>query len=142
MKPGGGDLTFPAVLEKTFADPERWDKEAKDADRRREEAERLRKKLLEKIKKQMQDEYNRQQQEANQDGTEKTDPMTVEGEDGEDIPLAPLVTPDPLATLAPEEPLATLDTLPTPAPLEDDNPPLVPLVPSSDENVNDFPQHQ
>ncbi len=128
MKPGGGDLKFPAVLEKAFADPDRWDKEAQKEDKRREEAERLRKELLEKIKKQMQDEYNKQQ-DASRDESQKTDPMTAEGEDGEDIELAPLVTPAPLTD---DDKLATL------AP-EDDNPPIVPLVPSPGENADGFP---
>ncbi len=140
MKPGGGDLTFPAVLEKAFADPDRWDKEAKEADRRRKEADRLLKELLEKIKKQTQDEYNKQQGGAGGD-SETTGPMTVPGEDGEDIPLAPLVTDDPLAPLVSEEPLAPLVSEEPLAPLVTEDP-LAPLTPTGDEEVHDFPSRQ
>ena len=141
MRPGGGDLTFPAVLEKTFADPDRWDKEAKEADRRRKEADRLLKELLEKIKKQTQDEYNKQQQQGAGEESADTDPMTVPGEKGEDIPLAPLVTEDPLAPLVSEDPLAPLVSEDPLAPLTTEDP-LAPLVPSGDEDVNDFPSRQ
>lgn len=140
MKAGGGDLEFPAILEKAFADPDRWDKEAKEADRRREEAERLRKELLEKLKKQMQDEYNRQQREQNTEGSETTDPLTVEDENGEEIPLATLVpvlpTLEPvLPTLEPVDALATLAA--------DDGPaPLAPLVPQDGEAVDSFPSRK
>lgn len=141
MKPGGGDLTFPAVLEKSFADPNRWDKAAKDADKRRKEAEKLIKQLLDKIKKQMQDELAKQQNTGN-DGASTTDPMTVTVDDGKEVPLAPLVTPEPDVSLAPlvtEEPLASLAPL-VPADT-DELAPLAPLVPSSDEGASDFPSH-
>lgn len=147
MKPGGGNLEFPAVLEKAFADPDRWDKEAKNADKRREEAEKLRKKMLEKLKKQMQDEYKKQQEDKTKADSESTDPMTVPGENGEDIPLAPLVTEDPLAPLVTVEPLATLGTVEPLATLGTEEPlatlgteePLWPLTPQNGEEVNGFP---
>jgi hypothetical protein len=139
MKPGGGDLEFPAVLEKTFSDPDYWDKQARDADRRRKEADKLIKQLLDKIKKQMQDELAKQQ-ETGKDGQASTDPMTARDDSGNDVPLAPLVTPDPLAPLVTDEPLAPLVTEDPLAPLVTEDP-LAPLVPTPDENVIDFPAH-
>jgi len=118
MRPGGGDLEFPAVLEKTFHDPNR---EAKEADARRKRAEELRKKLLEKMKKQIQEEW-KENETAAEGEKSSTDPLTVTGDNGEEIPLAPLEPDDPLASLVPSE---------------DD--PLASLVPAGDESVNDFP---
>ena len=133
MRPSGGNLEFPAVLEKTFTDPDQWDKEARDADKRRAEAEKLRKQMLEKLKKQIQDEYRRQQQENSKNDSESTtaDPLSVTDEQGEDIDLAPL-------TPATEEiPLETL------VPATESGPdPLASLVPEPGEAVEDFPNRQ
>lgn len=112
LKPGGGNLEFPAVLEKTFADPDRFDKEAAAADARRKKAEAERDKWLEDMKKKA---------EEAADATEPTqDPLAplVPTEE----PLAPLTpTEDPLAPLTPtEDPLAPLtedEAPPFPAPL-------------------------
>ena len=124
MRPGGGDLTFPAVLEKTFADPDRWDKEARDADRRREEADRMLKELKEKIKQRTQEEYQKKQAEKANEESRVTEPIIVKDSQGNDVELAPLVpvTEDPLAPLVP-----VTDDL------------LAPLVPTPDEEVADFP---
>lgn len=122
MRPGGGDLEFQAVLEKAFHDPNR---EAKEEDARRKRAEDLRKKMLDKMKEEM-----RKEQEAKDNAakgeTSSTDPLTVPGDNGEDITLAPLVPSDGDIELAPL------------VPPEDDTD-LAPLVPSESEGVNDFP---
>lgn len=131
MKPGGGDLEFPAVLEKAFHDPNR---EAKEADARRERAEELRKKVLKEMKEQTQKEWS-ENEDAGEGEKSSTEPLTVTGDNGEEIPLAPLLPSeeDPLAPLVPSED----DDLAPLVPSEDDD--LAPLVPNEDENVNDFP---
>jgi hypothetical protein len=133
MRPGGGDLEFPAVLEKAFADPDRWDKEAAEADRRRKEAEEMQKQIQEQLKKQMEDQYKEQQE--NGGDSETTDPLApLVSED----PLAPLVTEDPLAPLVSEDPLAPLVSEdPLGALVSED--PLAPLTPQEGEEVTDFP---
>jgi hypothetical protein len=138
MKPGGGDLEFKAVMEKTFTDPDKWDKEAAEADRRREEAERLRKELLEKIKKQMQDEYNKQQSREGDGTTESTSPVPSGDEDTDLAPLVPEDSSDTdLAPLVPEENSDT-DLAPL-VPEDSSDIDLAPLVPTNDETVDDFP---
>lgn len=89
MKPGGGDLEFPAVLEKTFSDPDKWEKAAKEADRRRKEAERRRKEMQKQMEQQMKEELAQKEKEKDQNPSEKTDLLT--DENGNPIPLAPLV---------------------------------------------------
>jgi len=143
MKPGGGDLEFPAILEKTFSDEDRWDKAAKDADRKRAEAEKIRKKILEKIKKQVQDEWSKQT--TPQKETESTEPLP------ELAPLEPLkpdstdndsTKPEEEFELAPLEPLKPDDTDTkgdTTSNGTEEDPVLAPLWPLTDEAVNDFP---
>ena len=120
MRPGGGDLEFPAVLEKTFSDPDRWDKAAKEADKKRQEAEKIRQKILEKLKKQVQDDWSKQ-------STTQTESLETE-------PLPQLA---PLEPIKPEDNDATGDT-PTSGDAEED-PVLAPLWPITDEAVQDFP---
>ena len=120
MRPGGGDLEFPAVLEKTFSDPDRWDKAAKEADKKRQEAEKIRQKILEKLKKQVQDDWSKQ-------STTQTESLETE-------PLPQLA---PLEPIKPEDNDATGDT-PTAGDAEED-PVLAPLWPITDEAVQDFP---
>ena len=82
MKPGGGNLEFPAVLEKAMSDPDKYKKEAKAADERRKAAEELRKQKLDKLKK----------------------GNGIKDSSGKDTDLAPLVPPeDDLAPLVPKE---------------------------------------
>ena len=98
LKPGGGNLEFSAVLEKTFADPDRFDKEAAKEDARREKAEAERDRMQEEMKKKA--------EEAAKATVEPLAPLTPV----EDLPLAPL-TPlgdEPLAPLVP----VTEDTAP------------------------------
>ncbi len=109
LKPGGGNLEFPAVLEKTFTDPDRFDKEARDADARRKKAEAERDKWLEDMKKW-----------------------------ADDAAKATEATPDPLEGVnltGTEDPLQDVSLSPTENPL--DNVTLVP--PSPDEEAPPFP---
>lgn len=130
MKPGGGDLEFPAILEKTFSDEDRWDKAAKEADRKRQEAEKIRQKILDKIKKQVQDEWSKQNED--QTTTPKETATTT------DLPeLAPL---EPLGPdLAPLEPLGPEKEDNQTTEDSDDTPELAPLWPLGDESATDFP---
>ena len=109
MRPGGGDLVFPAVLEKTFTDSktrDKWKKEAKDADLKRkqmEEAKRKAKDLQDKVFDQMKEDAKRDMESKEfepepltvPEGEEefKPEPLTVpEGED--EVELSPLTVPD------------------------------------------------
>lgn len=128
LKPGGGNLEFPAVLEKTFADPDRFDKEAAKADARRKKAEEEQARRQEEMK--------REAEEAAKSQPEETPELA---------PLTP-VTPDPLAPLVPEETpeLAPLTPV-TPEPLaplvpEEEVPPLAPLTPVDDDEAPPFPE--
>ena len=132
LKPGGGNLEFPAVLEKTFADPDRFDKEAAKEDARREKAEAERDRMQEEMKKKA--------EEAAKATVEPLAPLTPV----EDLPLAPL-TPlgdEPLAPLAPLTPVDD-DVLAPLAPLTpvdgDVLAPLAPLVPVTDDSAPPFP---
>lgn len=131
MKPGGGDLEFPAVLEKTFSDENRWEKAAKEADQKRKEAERIRKKILDMIKKQVQEEWTKQNENSSSD--QKVTSTTTE------LPeLAPL---EPLGPeLAPLEPLGPEDEATSDE--DSDSPVLAPLWPLADETVKDFPSEK
>jgi hypothetical protein len=106
---GVNGVEFPAILEKTFADPDRFDKEAAEADARRKKAEAERDKWLEE-----------QKQKAE------------EAAKATEYPLAPLTpTEDPLAPLTPtEDPLA---------PLTPTGEPLAPLTPSQEDEAPPFP---
>ncbi len=128
MRPGGGDLTFPAVLEKTFADEDRWQKKAREADEARRKAEDARRKMEEEARKKAEEAAKESPAPAATE--EPLAPLVTD-----EIPLAPLVTPDPLAPLVPEEPLAPLAPV-TPPP---EDIPLAPLVPLDGENVENFP---
>jgi hypothetical protein len=135
MKPGGGDLEFPAVLEKTFSDPEKWDKAARDEDKRRAEAERLRKKLLEKIRESMKKE---QEAKAKAESSKQTDFDSLEGIDL--APLDPLdgvslTEPDPLDGASLTEP----DPLDGASLTDSSDEALAPLWPAGGEGVSDFP---
>ena len=133
LRPGGGNLEFPAVLEKTFADPDRFDQEAVKADERRKKAEAERDRMMEE-----------QKRKAEEEAKATEDPLAplVPVETPELAPLTP-VTPDPLAPLVPEETpeLAPLTPV-TPDPLaplvtED---PLAPLVPLKEDEAPPFPE--
>lgn len=124
--PDGGDLQFPALLEKFPSDQDRRD--AQDADKRRKAAEDKINKELEKMKKAAQKDNNEPQ-------TTKTPPKD------DDDALAPLVPSeggdDALAPLVPTEggddPLAPL------VPSEAGDDALAPLVPQEGDAAGSFP---
>ena len=116
LRPGGGDLEFPAVLEKTFADPNRFDKEAAEADARRKKAEAERDKWLEAMK-----------TKAEETAKATEDPLEGVSLTGTEDPFADVSltgTEDPLegASLTPsEDPLDNVTLIPPPP--EDEAPP-------------------
>lgn len=109
MRPGGGNLVFPAVLEKHFTDSktrDKWKKEAKDADTKRkqtEEAKRKAKDLQEKVLEQMKKDAKRDMESKESEPEQPNDPagedeltpgplIVKEGED--ELELSPLTVPD------------------------------------------------
>lgn len=137
MKPGGGDLEFPAVLEKTFSDPDYWNKQAQDADKRRQAADNLLQQLIADLRKQMTDDLGKQQDTGN-NGQSSTDPLPGETAGGGLVSLAPLTSQEPPVSLAP---LVTPEAEPTLAPLvtPEETVELAPLVPSPGDGVSGFP---
>ena len=103
MRPGGGNLEFPAVLEKTFTDSktrDKWKKEAKDADLKRkqmEEAKRKAKDLQDKVLDQMKEDAKRDMESKEFE----PEPLTVpEGE--EEFEPEPLTVPEGEEEFKPE----------------------------------------
>ncbi|MCX7773931.1 MAG: hypothetical protein N2376_12550 [Clostridia bacterium] len=140
MRPGGGDLKFPAMLEKfplddiTKAERERLARERREEQLRK--AKELQKKILEdwkkEIEKGMQDELNKDSKKGEDEDIELA-PLepSKSGSSDDDIPLAPLVTPEPSQGSnsdadIPLAPLVTPDA--SQGSGKDDEIPLAPLV--------------
>ena len=105
LKPGGGNLEYPAVLEKTFADPDRFDKEAAKADARRKKAEAERDRKMEEMKKKAEEEAKA--------AVETLAPLTPITNDLPPLgPLTPIT--DDLPPLAPLVPIRDDDAPPFP----------------------------
>ena len=120
LKPGGGNLEYPAMLEKTFADPDRYDKEAAQADARRKKAEAERDRMQEEMKRKAEEEAK-----ATPEETPELAPLTP-------------ITPEPLAPLVPEE---TPELAPlTPVTTNPDLAPLAPLTPVDEDEAPPFPE--
>ncbi len=126
VRPGGGNLEFPAVLEKTFADEDRFDKEAKKADERRKQAEEAERKRKAEEKRKADEEAA-----ATPEPLAPLEPVTIP-------PLEPVTIP-PLepVTLPPLAPV----TIPPLTPVND-LPPPVPVTPVNDDDAPPFPQPQ
>ncbi len=149
MRPGGGDLEYPLVLERTFADPDRFDKMARDADAKRKKLEAERDKMLEEWRKWAEE----QQKKEKEQSATLLPPVPLVTENTQSVtlpPPVPLVTDNTQSvTLPPPVPLVTdnaeTNTLPEPVPLVTDGqqttalPAPVPLVPSPGDEAPPFP---